>query len=448
MPRQLFVFDPPERFVAGTVGQPGDRTFYLQATGGGRTVTVALEKVQVQVLAERLEELLQAVRIQTDADVPPPTARTLEDTAPLDTPVEEEFRVGTMGLAWETDDERLVIEALAQPETEQEAEVEPLSDVDEGPDALRVRITADMARAFIAPGAARRRRRPAAVPAVRPAAGPRGPHLPAPERPPPLTAIDLADALALLRDGELSVEGRLLDASNATLYCSTTLDGVTAACVYKPVRGERPLWDFPDGTLAGREVATYLVSDATGWDVVPPTVMRDGPFGPGMCQLWVDVDESVDLAALARSDHPDLRRMAVLDAVVNNADRKGGHLLPDHDGRVQGIDHGLCFATEDKLRTLLWQWRGEPLTDEAVEVLSRLRVELEADLGAALLELLTRREVRRTVQRVDRLLTTGVHPSRPRTGRRSLGRRSRYRPSARERQRQPRSASVSPATGG
>ena len=222
--------------------------------------------------------------------------------------------------------------------------------------------------------------------------------------------LSLEDALRLLREGELSIEGRLLDASNATLYCATTLEGVTAACVYKPVQGERPLWDFPDGTLAGREVAAYLVSEASGWDVVPPTVMRDGPFGSGMCQLWVDVDESVDLSELARSDHPDLRRMAVFDAVVNNADRKGGHLLPRADGRVQGVDHGICFSSEDKLRTLLWQWRGLPLTDEAVEVLSRVRAELEGGLGAALSRLLTRREVRRTVERVDRLLSSRTHP--------------------------------------
>jgi len=149
VPRQVHVFDPPERFVAGTVGQPGDRTFYLQASADGRTVSVALEKVQVQVLAERLEELLDTVRRQTDADVPVVAPRELEDTAPLDAPVEEEFRVGTMGLAWETEGERLVVEALAQAEDDSQLEVEPLSDSDEGPDALRVRITADMARAFI-----------------------------------------------------------------------------------------------------------------------------------------------------------------------------------------------------------------------------------------------------------------------------------------------------------
>ena len=222
--------------------------------------------------------------------------------------------------------------------------------------------------------------------------------------------LELDDVLRLLREGALEVEGRLVDASNATLYCSATLDGVTAAVVYKPVRGERPLWDFPDGTLAGREVSAYLVSQATGWDVVPPTVMRDGPFGPGMCQLWVHVDETVDLAALARSDHPDLRRMAVFDAVVNNADRKGGHIIPTADGHVYGVDHGICFSVDPKLRTLLWRWAGKPLPAEAVEVLQRLADELGGELGDQLHQHLTRREVRCTQQRVAALLRTGLHP--------------------------------------
>ena len=222
--------------------------------------------------------------------------------------------------------------------------------------------------------------------------------------------LELEKVLRLLREGELSVEGRLVDASNATLYCIAECDGVRAAVVYKPVRGERPLWDFPDGTLAGREVAAYLVSRATGWDVVPPTVLRDGPFGPGMCQLWVDVDETVDLTSLARSDSQDLRRMAVLDAVINNADRKGGHLLPRPDGRVQGVDHGVCFSAEDKLRTLLWQWRGEPLTEEAVAALRGLRTDLAGALGTTLSTMLTPAEVRATAARVERLLSTGCHP--------------------------------------
>ncbi len=149
MARTVFSFDPPERFVAGTVGQPGDRTFYLQASGGGRSVSVALEKSQVAVLAERLEELLEEVRRRGAGDVPAAAPRELEDTAPLDAPVEEEFRVGTMGLAWDGEAGLVVVEALAQAETEQDAEVEPLSDDETGPDALRVRLTAEMARAFI-----------------------------------------------------------------------------------------------------------------------------------------------------------------------------------------------------------------------------------------------------------------------------------------------------------
>jgi hypothetical protein len=218
----------------------------------------------------------------------------------------------------------------------------------------------------------------------------------------------------LLRHGELDVIGRLVDASNATLFCEVSLGGLTARCVNKPVAGERPLWDFPDGTLAAREVATYLVSESSGWGLVPPTVLREGPFGPGMCQLWVEVDEEVDLSFLARSDHPDLARLVVLDAVVNNADRKGGHLLPREDGRVQGIDHGLTFSSDDKLRTLLWQWRGVPLPDEAFEVLQSLDDQLgdrlDGPLAAALRDLLAPAEVKRTRTRVRRLLRSGSYP--------------------------------------
>ena len=224
-------------------------------------------------------------------------------------------------------------------------------------------------------------------------------------------SLELTDALHLLRHGEISIEGRLVDASNATLYGQLSCAGLVAPCVYKPIRGERPLWDFPDGTLAAREVAAYAVNAAAGWEVVPPTVLRDGPFGRGMCQLWVDVDETVDLTVLARSDHPDLRQMAVFDAVVNNADRKGGHLLPTGDGHVYGVDHGVCFSVEDKLRTLLWGWRGLPLTDEALDTLARLRRALRAELGETLRPMLTRAEVRATIARVDRLLRTGAHPA-------------------------------------
>ena len=218
------------------------------------------------------------------------------------------------------------------------------------------------------------------------------------------------DVLDLLRHGDLDLDGRLVLASNATFVGTVSLDGMDLACVYKPVRGERPLWDFPDGTLAGREVAAALVSEATGWRVVPPTVLRDGPFGPGMVQLWVDGDPDVDLAAFVRSDDPGLRRMAVFDAVVNNADRKGGHIIPTSDGHVYGVDHGICFSVDPKLRTLLWRWAGKPLLLEHLAVLEQLAEQLRGELGEQLHQHLTRREVRRTQQRVDTLLRTKLHP--------------------------------------
>lgn len=226
--------------------------------------------------------------------------------------------------------------------------------------------------------------------------------------PPELT---LDEALRLLAEGALSVEGRLVDASNATLYCAVSLDAVTAGCVYKPVRGERPLWDFPTGTLAGREMSAYLVSAATGWAIVPPTVLRDGPFGEGMCQLWMEPDPAVDLVALARSDHPDLRRMAVYDAVVNNADRKGGHLLPQEDGHIYGCDHGVCFHVDDKLRTLLWGWAGDPLDDEERYVLTELLDQLDQDLGQQLCQHLSPKEVAATSRRIVKLLKSGRYPN-------------------------------------
>jgi uncharacterized repeat protein (TIGR03843 family) len=221
---------------------------------------------------------------------------------------------------------------------------------------------------------------------------------------------DDAESLLLLGEGVIDLEGRMLDASNVTLVGTIRRGEVVGECVYKPVAGERPLWDFPDGTLAGREISAFLVSEATGWRVVPPTVLREGPFGPGMVQLWIDGDQDVDLTAFVRRDDPALRRMAVFDAVVNNADRKGGHIIPMPDGHVYGVDHGICFSVDPKLRTLLWRWAGKRLPEDAVAMLERLAEELRGDLGAQLDEHLTRREVRCTQQRVAELLRTGRHP--------------------------------------
>ncbi|GAB3463972.1 SCO1664 family protein [Streptomonospora sediminis] len=226
--------------------------------------------------------------------------------------------------------------------------------------------------------------------------------------------LSTADALELLGTGDLQPVGRLTEASNATLYCTVTLGGAEAGCVYKPVAGERPLWDFPDGTLAGRELSAFAVSDALGWDIVPPTVHRDGPFGEGMVQLWIDGDTSVDLVALARdTGHAGLRRMAVFDAVINNSDRKIGHLLPTPAGHLYGCDHGVSFAEDYKLRTVLWQWQGEPLTADAMAGLARLEERLRdpgAPVAAELERHLTGPEAYAVLRRVELLLHHKVHP--------------------------------------
>ena len=228
-------------------------------------------------------------------------------------------------------------------------------------------------------------------------------------------ALDHAAAIDLLGHGTLTVGGRLVEASNATLYCRVSHQGRQAACVYKPVAGERPLWDFPPGTLAAREVAAYAVSQAAGWGIVPPTLMRDGPFGPGMCQLWIEADASADLIALARSwGWSQLRDMAVFDAVVNNADRKIGHLLPLPDGYLYGCDHGVCFGEEYKLRTVLWQWRGRRLPGRAMQALSQLQAAITGgELAAELAALLSPGEVRATRERIGLLIKHRVHPYPP-----------------------------------
>jgi uncharacterized repeat protein (TIGR03843 family) len=249
--------------------------------------------------------------------------------------------------------------------------------------------------------------------------------------------LDESDALRLLLGGVFELEGRLVDASNTTLRGFLTLDGVTVRCVYKPVRGERPLWDFPDGTLAGREVGAYLVSRATGWDLIPPTVLRDGPLGPGACQLWIDEPEETEPLvgfvpagslparwfqiaaardddgtpyALAHADDPRLARLAVLDAVINNADRKGGHVLVGPDDRIYGVDHGVCFHVEDKLRTVLWGWSRRILPPDALEMLEGLAEGLTSRLGEDLADHLTRSEVTAVRGRVARLLATTSFP--------------------------------------
>jgi uncharacterized repeat protein (TIGR03843 family) len=235
-----------------------------------------------------------------------------------------------------------------------------------------------------------------------------------------------------LLTGELTLHGRVMPASNATFIGEIDDRRV----VYKPVAGERPLWDFPDGTLAAREEASYVVSEALGWDVVPATFRRDGPHGFGMVQVWQEpdpveeavtlvpedevpdgwrhvfdgLDERDRLVSLIHEDTPALRRMAVFDVVVNNADRKGGHVLAMAGGHRYGVDHGLTFHVEHKLRTVLWGWAGELLGTDDLTCLEKLRDQLDDELGDRLGELLTSHEVEAARRRVARLLRTRMLP--------------------------------------
>jgi uncharacterized repeat protein (TIGR03843 family) len=232
-----------------------------------------------------------------------------------------------------------------------------------------------------------------------------------------------------LGQAELQITGRLRQASNATFLAELTVDGQTVECVYKPLEGERPLWDFPHRTLGLREVAAYEVSRIGGFDCVPVTVLADGPFGPGSLQVWVDVDEAatnqlVDLVpssavpdhgwfasleGLDANDRPvsvihadvaDLRLLAVFDVLINNADRKGGHILSSA-GRVFGVDHGVSFHTDHKLRTLLWGWAGAELNRRELSAVRKARDEAPQQLG----RLLSDQEIAALVRRADLLLS-------------------------------------------
>ncbi|MEU0498324.1 SCO1664 family protein [Mycobacterium sp. NPDC006124] len=265
------------------------------------------------------------------------------------------------------------------------------------------------------------------------------------------SAGDRAGDDEVLRSGALTVLGRIRSASNATFLCEANLDEQIVHCVYKPVAGEAPLWDFPDGTLAGREVSAYLVSAVLGWNVVPHTVVRDGPAGRGMVQRWVDqpgdvLDETevaddpdagpdlVDLlpageippgflpvlqaydyagdeVTLVHADDARLKRMAVFDVIINNADRKGGHILAGVDGGVYGVDHGVSFHTEDKLRTVLWGWAGKPVEDDALRDIACLRDALLGDLDQTLRPHVTNREIDALYARTVGLLQNPVMPS-------------------------------------
>jgi hypothetical protein len=216
---------------------------------------------------------------------------------------------------------------------------------------------------------------------------------------------------ALIARGGIEVVGRVAWSSNAALLVTVADDAGEALAVYKPQRGERPLWDFPDGTLCRRETAAYLVSETLGWNIVPTTVLRDGPYGVGMVQRFVEHDPDDHYFTLLESHPDDFRRFAAFDVVVNNADRKGGHCLQDLATRhVYGIDHGLTFHVVPKLRTVIWDFAAEPVPEDLVADLTGLRGALGGALGDELCGLLHPTELDALRQRVEHLLDRGHYP--------------------------------------
>ena len=220
-----------------------------------------------------------------------------------------------------------------------------------------------------------------------------------------------AQARELLQDGDIDVLGRMPWSSNATFLVNVTSNGDEMLGIYKPQRGERPLWDFPRGTLCQREVAAYELSDILGWDIVPHTVLRDGPAGIGALQRFVEHDPDDHYFTLLERHGDDFRRMAAFDIVINNTDRKGGHCLLAADGRIFGIDHGVSFHAQWKVRTVIWDFGGEPLPEAVAADLQCLADRFDRrELDARLRPLLDRFELDAMRARVDHLLTTGVLP--------------------------------------
>jgi len=213
--------------------------------------------------------------------------------------------------------------------------------------------------------------------------------------------------------GQLVVEGRLVDASNATLFGKVLLDDQSRyLVVYKPIAGERALWDFADGNLASREVAAFLISQIGNFNCVPLTVMRDGPFGIGAVQQWIELDPDLDLIAIGQQSSPAIRNLALFDVVINNTDRKFGHILPISDSEILGCDHGLTFHQEFKLRTVIWHYAGEELDKSEIEKLKALKIQIGDESRAALEELITADEIKALLERIDTLISEGFpYPS-------------------------------------
>ncbi len=228
--------------------------------------------------------------------------------------------------------------------------------------------------------------------------------------------MDHASIRAALRHGEFSLQGQFVSGSNYTFLGVIVAEAVEYPVVYKPLRGEQPLWDFPPRSLAHREVAAYLLSQALRWELIPPTIFRaKGPLGAGSVQLFINHDPEYHYFNFTEDDRARLRPMAVFDLITNNADRKGGHILKGEDGHLWMIDHGLCFHSEDKLRTVVWDFAGQPIPADLLADLARLDQLLAegAPLREKLLRHIQEAELAALALRAQNLRQIGIFPPPP-----------------------------------
>jgi uncharacterized repeat protein (TIGR03843 family) len=225
------------------------------------------------------------------------------------------------------------------------------------------------------------------------------------------------DKLEILKKGTLTVQGEFMWGSNYTFLAKVELEGQSLVAVYKPSRGERPLWDFPTASLARREAAAFIVSELLGWNLVPETVYRENAaLGPGSLQLFIDHDPDYHYFNFSHEDRQRLRPAVIFDLLINNADRKGSHVLKDAQGHLWLIDHGVCFHSEDKLRSVIWDFVGEPIPDELCSDVIRFTQKLRSmdghpdDPFNQLRDYLSRREIRALGNRADALVSNGHFP--------------------------------------
>lgn len=230
----------------------------------------------------------------------------------------------------------------------------------------------------------------------------------------PVVELTTDEILAVIGEGEMeTTHGLMRYSSNYTFLVTMKQGEVCIPAIYKPRKGERPLWDFPEGTLYKRELASYLTSAALGWEIVPPTVARGGDHGVGSVQMFIDHDPDVTYFTFDERHRPQLERLCLFDVLVNNADRKGGHCLMDGEGHIWGIDHGITFNAEHKLRTVIWDYAGEPVPQPLLEGVKTLCVVLQdtsSRYSQRMNDLLNPREVEAFQRRIDKVLTTGKYP--------------------------------------